>query len=561
MRLSLATLHRPALVAALLLSAACSSDDDTGTGPTPNNPAPIGLAAEPTGSAAIALSWSAPTTAADQFVVQRATGTTGSFAEVARPAGTATSFSDAGLTPATQYRYRIAAVRSGATSPFSAAVSATTAPDDQGGEIRVTSDIVTNTTWTKDHVYRLVGFRKVANGATLTIEAGTRIIGDYEVTGSSLFVLRGARLVAIGSASEPIVFTSSQPEGQRRAGDWGGLILVGNGIINRSGVVNVEGTGTSTANPSLSYSGGDNNADTSGRLSYVRVEYAGFAPAPDAELNSFTFAAVGSGTVLDHLQAHNGLDDSFEFFGGAADLRYAVSTEAGDDHFDMSEGYQGRVQYFVAVQSKQVAVRPDAGGVASDPQGIENDGCSGSGCDNGQNSTPFTAPVLANGTVVLTGPGVVGPSGGYGMVLRRGTGGHYVNLVLARGTAAGIAYRDEATKQREAAGLLSLKGIFIAETPTAFEAGQQSYDGPAGDVELASSTASALFEHLNTSPSSMADLNLLPSAGSPIATGGFTAWTGDLASRGAGLAQTSYRGAFAPGGPNWMAGWTSYAPN
>lgn len=560
MRFGIGMLTRIALLSGVVLVGACS-DDPTGITP-PTNPAPGGLTAAAAGMTAITVSWTAPTTTATQFVLQRAEGSAGSFAEIARPAGTTTSYADAGLTAATSYRYRLAAVRDGDISAFSSEAIATTDAPQGTSEVAVMTDITANTTWTKDKVYRLVGFRKVANGATLTIEAGTRIIGDYDVTGSSLFVLRGARIIAVGTATDPIVFTSAQPVGQRLAGDWGGLIIIGNGIINRSGVVNIEGTGTSTDNPLLPYSGGTNNLDSSGRLSYVRVEYAGFAPAPDAELNSFTFAAVGGQTVLDHLQAHNGLDDSFEFFGGAADLTYAVSTETGDDHFDMSEGYQGRIQYFVAFQSKLVTIRNEAGGVASDPQGIENDGCSGSGCDAGQSSTPFTTPVVANGTVVLTGAGVVGASGGYGMVLRRGTGGHYVNLVLAKGAANGIGYRDATTKERETAGLFSLKGIYIAETPNAFQAEQQSYAGPASDVEhAAATTAASLFTTLSGNPTSMFDLNFVPAVGSPIATGGFSAWTGDLATRGVGLDKTTYRGAFAPGGVNWMNGWTEYSDN
>src|SRR5690606_33306040 len=99
----------------------------------------------------------------------------------------------------------------------------------------------------------------------------------------------------------PIVFTSSRPVGQRQAGDWGGLVIIGNGIVNRTGTVVLEGTGTGATNPQQVYSGGVNNADNSGTLRYVRVEFAGYGPAADAELNSFTFAAVGSGTTLEYL--------------------------------------------------------------------------------------------------------------------------------------------------------------------------------------------------------------------------------------------------------------------
>src|SRR5690606_34078631 len=187
-------------------------------------------------------------------------------------------------------------------------------------------------------------------------------------------------------------------------------------------------------NPAVPYSGGTDNTDNSGTLRYVRVEYAGYAPAQDAELNSFTFAAVGSGTTMEYLQAHNGLDDAFEWFGGAVDGRYLVSYETGDDHFDMSEGYSGRLQYLIAYQSKLLDPRPNAGGVASDPQGFEIDGCgsnAGGGCDNGYNSTPFTSPVVANFTMIGSAAGRVGSTGGYGMALRRGTAGHCVNGSIA----------------------------------------------------------------------------------------------------------------------------------
>jgi hypothetical protein len=99
------------------------------------------------------------------------------------------------------------------------------------------------------------------------------------------------------------------------------------------------------------------------------VEYAGYAPSVNNELNSFSFAAVGSGTKLSYLQAMAGLDDSFEFWGGAADATNLVSYEAGDDHFDMSEGYHGRLQYLIALQTARLTQRTGAGSPSSDPAG------------------------------------------------------------------------------------------------------------------------------------------------------------------------------------------------
>ena len=280
------------------------------------------------------------------------------------------------------------------------------------GEGLIEGDITASRTLYSDTTYTLRGFVHVAQGATLTIQPGTVIKGDFAVPGSSLFILRGARIVAQGTADNPIVFTSSQPEGSRLPGDWGGLILVGNASANRAGDIAVEGTGTYTVgnDPGQNYlvnyitTGGNTaDADDSGSLSYVRVEYAGFAPSQNNELNAFTFAAVGSGTQLSYLQALAGLDDSFEFFGGTVDANHLVSYEAGDDHFDMSEGYRGRLQYLIAMQTTQFAQRPGVGSPSSDPQGIENDGCNGGGCTNGFDSGPFTTPVVANFTLIGTG--------------------------------------------------------------------------------------------------------------------------------------------------------------
>src|SRR5690606_21107111 len=147
-----------------------------------------------------------------------------------------------------------------------------------------------NRTFHSDTVYTLRGYVRVTNGATLTIEPGTRIEGDYDVIASSLFIERGARIVAEGTAAEPIVFTSSRPEGERRPGDWGGPVILGNGVINRASPVILEGT--ENFETPIDYSGGTNNQDDSGTLRYVRIEFAGHEVATNAELNSLTLAAV-----------------------------------------------------------------------------------------------------------------------------------------------------------------------------------------------------------------------------------------------------------------------------
>ena len=558
MRLGIGRWTGAVLLAGSLVVGACTNDNNG-----PSNDPPTGLAVSATSATVIHVTWTTAT-GVTQFILERAQGASGSFTEITRPAGSATSFDDSGLSPTTLYRYRIAAVRSGGTSGFSSEASVTTSAPQQ---VNVTVDITSNTTWTAGNVYKLVGFRKVASGATLTIEAGTKIIGDFATVGSSLFVLRGARIIANGTAAAPIVFTSSQAEGTRQPGDWGGLILVGNGIINRSGVVNIEGTGTSADNPFVPYSGGSNNADNSGALHYVRVEYAGFAPADANELNSFTLAALGSGTVLDHLESLNGLDDSFEFFGGAVDGKFLVSYESGDDHYDMSEGYVGRLQFLLGFQSRVFPPRPGVGAPSTDPQGIENDGCNGSGCDLGFNSVPFTIPVVANFTLIGTGPGVVPTGGGFGAILRRGTGGHYVNGIFGRWPNAGIGYRDADSKARETAGLLSIKNSMIVETPLALQAGQQDYDIGANAVVFEqATTAASLFTALpavpTTASTTAASFDWSLSALSAARVGGLTSFSGDLLARaGTFVTGTIYRGAADPNGPKWWEGWTVYNRN
>ncbi|MGH7475082.1 MAG: fibronectin type III domain-containing protein [Longimicrobiales bacterium] len=543
-----------ALGTAILLFAAC---EDNGGGPI--EPTPL---AAPQGVTVSALT---PTSArvsfqvvsgADSYLVQRAPGAGGSFAEAGTT--TSTTFDDVGLDPGASFRYRVAARRGSETSAFSGEV-AVDLPERP--LVTITSDITSNRTLTADTIYVLGNFVHVANGATLTIEAGTRIEGQPQ---SALFVLRGARIEAVGTAEQPIVMTSTRPPGQREPGDWGGLILVGNATLNRGPSVLLEGTGTNISNYAIDYAGGTDDGDDSGELRYVRVEFAGFGPAPDAELNSFTFAALGSGTQLSYLQSLAGLDDSFEWFGGTADAKYLVSYESGDDHFDMSEGYRGRVQYAIAYQSTVLPPRAGAGNTSNDPQGIENDGCAGANCFNGQNSEPLTIPMIANFTLVGTGPDVVPAGGGRGVVLRRGTGGYYVNGVIARWPAAALAIRDDATNARMVDGDFDLRNMLLVENGTAFETGTErfSVDETANEIESAGATATSLFAALPVTPTAGSAFDWTPAANSAAAGGGLDTFSGALAAKaGSFVAATTFRGAADPTGPKWWEGWTTYARN
>ncbi len=560
------------VAASVLTLSACGSDKSTG--PTDLPPTNAAVTA-PTATTA-RITWN-KVADATSYNVERAVGASGGTFTVISAAGlTDTVFVDSGLEPSAAYRYRVQAVRSSGLSQYSAEISVTTkAPGTASSTL--SANITANRTLYADTTYTLQGFIQVTNGATLTIQPGTKILGDFATTGSSLFITRGAKIDAQGTAANPIVFTSSRAAGSRQPGDWGGLIIIGNGLINRSGSITIEGTGNGANNPAQTYSGGTSNTDNSGIMRYVRVEFAGYATATDQELNSFTLAAIGSGTTLDYLQSMAGLDDSFEFFGGAVDAKHLISYEAGDDHFDISEGYVGRLQYLIAMQTRIIPPRSAAGSPSSDPQGIENDGCNGAGCDLGQNSTPLTVPIMANFTVIGVGTanGVTLPAaGGRGAMLRRGTGGYYVNGIIARWPSAAISFRDTTTFIRQTEGNFALSNILTAENGALFDpqllsggvptsTRQYTADTTVNKLSIVAGTASALFTSVPAAqPASGATFDWAPPAAGAAATGGLATFTGTLSTKaGTVVTGTTYRGAADPAGAKWWNGWSTYIIN
>ena len=548
-----------ATAAAVLVAvsfAACSDDDNTNPPATP--PAPTGLAAVASeDGTSIEVTWNA-VTGATGYVLERAEGSpAGAFGQVGGDL-TETSYTDADASADQAYSYRVAAVNDAGTGTFSNTVSVST-----GGERVATleGDITADRTLFADTLYTLRGFVKVTSGATLTIEPGTTIVGDPATPGSSLWILRGAQIDAQGTADAPIVFTSGNPEGSRAPGDWGGVLLIGNGVINRSGTVLTEGPQGETE----TYSGGTDNADNSGTLRYVRIEFAGFDVSSGAgqELNSLSLYAVGSGTTLEYVQSLAGLDDSFEWWGGAVDGRYLVSYESGDDHFDWSEGYRGRNQFLIAFQSARLDPAPGAGVLSTDPQGFEGDGCSGTGCDLGFASEPFSVPVFANFTLVGPGTGTTPTSSGdVGMVLRRGTGGYLTNGIVARFQSQGLSVRDPETDGLMTDDSLNISNLLLAENgPNYDEDGGDNF-GVAGAFAAsnhveAAGAAATLFTSLTP-----ASLDWTPAGGSAAASGAGTVvipseYTGGFF--GSDLVNTTYFGAADPAGDKWWEGWTRYA--
>ena len=160
--------------------------------------------------------------------------------------------------------------------------------------VNISGTITNNTRWSLPNTYMLNGAVYVDSGVTLTIDSGVTVLGNTGVSNSCLIVKRGAKIFAQGNENWPIVFTSSNPAGQRNIGDWGGVIILGRAIMNQ-GVGQIEGL---AASPDNQYGGTDDN-DNSGILSYVRIEYGGYVFAQNKEINGLTLGAVGRGTRMD----------------------------------------------------------------------------------------------------------------------------------------------------------------------------------------------------------------------------------------------------------------------
>ena len=257
--------------------------------------------------------------------------------------------------------------------------------------VNVTANITNNTTWTSNNVYLLQGQIYVKNGATLTIEPGTVILGDKATPGSGLFITQGSKLMAEGTAAQPIVFTSNQAPGGRAAGDWGGIILMGRAANNQpGGIANIEGIAPS-ADTQFGGGASPDDTDNSGILSYVRIEFPGFVYQTDKEINGLTLGSVGSQTQLDHIQVSFSNDDAFEWFGGTVNAHHLVSYRNLDDDFDTDFGYSGKVQFGLIVRDPNIADNPSV----STSEGFESDNNA-----TGSGATPITNAIFSNITAI-----------------------------------------------------------------------------------------------------------------------------------------------------------------
>ncbi|KAF0247623.1 MAG: putative lipoprotein, partial [bacterium] len=207
----------------------------------------------------------------------------------------------------------------------------------QNNVITLRGDITKNMTLTPANRYVLEGGVFVRAGATLKIKAGTQIFAGPR---SFLVIDRGAKIIAKGKPAKPIVFTSAQDLGNRKRGDWGGLIINGFAPIN-----NGDAKGEADGEGNTGKYGGSNANDNSGILRYVRIEFAGFPLTPTNELNGVALQGVGRGTEIDYIQVTESGDDAIEFFGGTVNVKHLLLYGAMDDAFDWTGGWQGKAQF------------------------------------------------------------------------------------------------------------------------------------------------------------------------------------------------------------------------
>ena len=231
----------------------------------------------------------------------------------------------------------------------------------KAGEVAVEGNITSNTTWTADKVWILPSRISVEAGATLTIQAGT-VIKGVEGTGanaSALLIAQGAKLIANGTATSPIIFTSTSDDvtsgsinGTTMSATsnayWGGLIILGKAPISVDGgsTAQIEGIPASDINGLY---GGSDAADNSGSITYVSVRHGGANIGAGNEINGITFGGVGTGTTVHHIEVVGNQDDGVEFFGGTVNASDVIVMNAGDDAIDGDQAYSGTLDNFVVV--------------------------------------------------------------------------------------------------------------------------------------------------------------------------------------------------------------------
>lgn len=438
-------------------------------------------------------------------------------------------------------------------------------PPTSGGSdnnvVTVTGDIAANTTWKADKIYLIKGFVYVTDGATLTIEPGTLIKGDKASKGT-LTITRGSKIMAVGTADKPIVFTSAFEAGARSNGDWGGLILLGKAPVNQGDNVGIEGGLDAKGNAAkyIQYGGTDVN-DNSGTLKYVRVEYAGIPFSPDNEINGITFGGVGKGTTIDYVQVYRSGDDAFEWFGGTVNCKHLIAMGSLDDDFDTDFGFAGKIQFGLSQRFKTIADISGSNGFESD-----NDG-------SGSDKTPQTSVVFSNMTMLgpITKDGETNVNANYqhGAQIRRNSALSCFNSIFS-GYVEGIYIDDtkettpNSTLTNYTAGRLVFKNnLILGSNKKGNEVKGENKDKFETQLRAENVFNAAIYaDAVINSPFKFS--SDFANAGTPD----FTVKTGSIAAAGAAFTdaklndtffdKVDYKGAF--GSTDWTAGWANFDP-
>lgn len=440
-------------------------------------------------------------------------------------------------------------------STISMALLAITFANAQAPVKTITGNLNGIVNWSNDTIYKLTGKVYVKAGGTLNIAPGTIIKGDVATAGSCLIVTRGGKINAVGTPTQPIVFTSSATPGNKSTGDWGGIVIAGNARINVTGGI---GTfeGGNLANPDGTTSdgqyGGLNDLDNSGELKYVRIEYAGFPFAPNNELNGLTMGGVGSGTKISYIQVSYGLDDAFEWFGGSVNCDHLVSFRGNDDDFDTDFGFSGKVQFGVALRDTAVA---DA---VSGANGFESDN-DAAGSGNG----PKTRAIFSNFTMV--GPRHTGSVSDTnynknfkrGAHIRRNSEQSIFNSIFM-GWPTGNHIDGDSCHKNADSSILVLQNNVIAGSKLNLD----SVGGVTWNISPwynATANANTIYtantDVMLTSPFDYFNPNFRPTSTSPMLSG--AAFTNPKLATG--FTSVNYRGAF--GTDDWTANWTNFNPD
>jgi hypothetical protein len=444
-----------------------------------------------------------------------------------------------------------------AGSTGAAGTSGGTACKDE--EVNVSADITTNTTW-PCNTYVLTKKIHILNGATLTIAAGSTIFGNGSTQNpAALIATREGKLVAVGTATAPIVFTSYAPVGSRAPGDtFAGVVLLGKAKLN-TGTCSGDGDpatpacdapgflqstieGIDPTDPRAPF-GGTDDTHNCGELKYVRIEFAGYVIGAGNELNALTLGGCGSQTKVSYIQTHRGFDDGIEMFGGTANLDHILISGSTDDGLDWDNGWTGKVQFLIVHQA-----------YGQGDKGFEADNLAAN-----ELATPRSKPEIWNATMI-------GETGRIGMHLRRGTHYKLRNFIVQGFTggavdvdavaAGNVPATDWPTMMSIESSVFFNNPLGKTETSTAVDGGTPS-DNDMGFDETAAISDAARMNTTTADPM----LGSIAIAAPNYVPGNAAAVMGKATPAAPFDVTATYAGAVAPGtapAAAWYAGWTSF---